>query len=95
MLEQLKTRPFTLSLLRSSVDKLMYGLDEQAVNFTENWLNGPAQRVVLSGSESGWRPVTSSAPHGTILGPVLLSIFINEPDDGAECTSSKSADDIK
>lgn len=68
------------------------GPDGQTVNWTEYWLNGQAQRVLLSGTESGWRPVTSSAPHETILGPVLLSTFINEPDDGAEYTSSKSAE---
>lgn len=56
---------------------------------------GQAQRVVLSGRESGRRPATSGAPHGTVLGSVLLSTFINEPDEGAECTSSKFADDTK
>lgn len=93
MLANLKL--LTLSLLRSSVEKLMYGLDGQTVNWAENWLNGQAQRVVLSGTEAGWRPVTCRAVHGTILGPVLLNMLISEQDDGAECTSSKSADAIK
>jgi len=33
------------------------GLDEWSVTWTENWLNGRAQRVVISSAESSWRPV--------------------------------------
>lgn len=44
-----------------------------------------AQRVVISGMKSSWRPVISAALQWVqVLGPVLLNIFINDLGDGAQ-----------
>jgi len=40
------------------------GLDEWLVRWIENWLNGRAQRVGISGAESDWRPGTGGVPRG-------------------------------
>jgi len=51
--------------------------------------------VVLNGNSSGWMEVASGVPQGSVLGPLLLMLYINDMTDGLQSTLEMFADDSK
>ena len=52
------------------------------------------QRVILNGCESDWETLLSSVPQGSVLGPLLFLIYINDLTDNISADMRLFADDL-
>ena len=71
------------------------GIRGYALQWIRNFLINRRQRVVLRNGVSSWQNVLSGVPQGSILGPLLFLIYVNDMPDIVATTAKMFADDTK
>ena len=69
------------------------GISGNLLNLIRDFLNDRKQRVVLNGQFSTWKSVSAGVPQGSILGPLLFLIYINDLTEGLSSNAKLFADD--
>ena len=72
-----------------------YGIDEAILNWVQAFLEGRTHEVMVNGCRSKSENVISGVPQGTVLGPVLFVIYINDLLDNVTSHGLMFADDTK
>ena len=63
------------------------------LNVLSDLLINRKQRIILNGQVSSWTGVTAGVPQGSILGPLLFLVYINDIADGLSSNAKLFADD--
>ena len=69
------------------------GISGELLHILSDFLSNRKQRVVLNGQNSSWTSVHAGVPQGSILGPLLFLIYINDLSDNLTSNGKLFADD--
>ena len=72
-----------------------HGINGNLLQWIESFLIGRKQRVSVNGHKSTWKPVRSGIPQGSVLGPILFIIYINDLPNAVSSLVRIFADDTK
>ena len=71
------------------------GIQGTAIDFIGAFLTGRQQRVRVNRSYSTWKNVISGVPQGSVLGPMLFTLYVWDVPQVVKCIVSMFADDTK
>ena len=69
------------------------GITGPLTDFFKCYLTNRQQRVVLNGKESTWKGIEAGVPQGSVLGPLLFLVYINDLSKNILSTMKVFADD--
>lgn len=72
-----------------------FGITGKVLQWIKSFLSNRQQKVKANGVESSWSPVISGIPQGSIMGPILFTLFVNDLPQKINSIISMFADDTK